>query len=145
MSKKAKKAEVEPRIPLKDLKLGMRVFWNDPNDDISSCYGKIIDLPDPDEVNNNDDGVIGIEYKDAGGGVINAYLSELSLSPRNPEKKYILTGDIIHAGRVEVSARSLEEAIDKAEDGDFKVVDEVNKDMKFEFCGDEDGGVQVSE
>jgi hypothetical protein len=59
--------------------------------------------------------------------------------------KYILTGDIAHAGRVEVEAESLEEALAKADDGDFEVVDEDGKNLGFEFCGDTDGGVEIVE
>lgn len=57
--------------------------------------------------------------------------------------KYILTGDIRHAGRVEVEADNLEEALEKADDGDFEVLDEGGKDLAFDFCGDNEGGVEI--
>lgn len=55
--------------------------------------------------------------------------------------KYVLTGDIRYAGRIEVGAETLEEALAKADDGDFEVLDQGKADA-FDFCGDEDGGVE---
>jgi hypothetical protein len=60
-------------------------------------------------------------------------------------RTYILTGDINHAGRVEVEADSLEEALSKADDGDFEVLDEDGKNLGFDFCGDTEGGVEIVE
>jgi hypothetical protein len=56
---------------------------------------------------------------------------------------YYLTGDIVHAGVVLVEADSLDEAIAKAEAGEFEVHDEAGKDLAFTFCGDTDGGVEI--
>lgn len=51
---------------------------------------------------------------------------------------FILTGDIRHPGRIKVEAASLEEAVKKAEDGDFEVYDESHKILAFDWNGDED-------
>jgi uncharacterized membrane protein len=56
---------------------------------------------------------------------------------------YILTGDIRHAGRVRVEATTPEEALDAAAAGTFAVVEEAGRNLAFEFCGDEEGGVEV--
>ena len=59
---------------------------------------------------------------------------------------YILTGDILHAGRVAVEADNLTDAIAKAEAGDFtEVVDEDGKSLGFVLCGDLDGGAEAEE
>ena len=52
------------------------------------------------------------------------------------EKTFILMGDILHAGRVAVQASSLKEALDKADDGDFEVFDETEKQLGFSWNGD---------
>jgi hypothetical protein len=60
-----------------------------------------------------------------------------------PMARFILTGDITHAGRVEVNAKNLQGAIRKAEQGDFmRVVEETQKQLGFIFCGDTEGGVE---
>jgi hypothetical protein len=59
--------------------------------------------------------------------------------------KFILTGDILHAGKVAVEADTLDEAIEKAETGDFEVWDEQHKMLGFTFCEDNEGGVEVME
>ena len=51
-------------------------------------------------------------------------------------KRFIFTGDIQHPGRVSVKAKTLEEALKKAEDGDFDVYDESNDCLAFEWNGD---------
>lgn len=51
---------------------------------------------------------------------------------------FILMGDVLHAGKIRVEASSLEEAIRKAEDGDFEVYDESGKNLAFDWNGDED-------
>lgn len=49
--------------------------------------------------------------------------------------KFHLTGDILHAGVVEVEADDIEAAIDKAtEERDFVVIDEQGKDLGFVFA-----------
>ena len=49
---------------------------------------------------------------------------------------FTLVGDILHPGRVTVEAESLEEALDKATDGDFVVFDEQSDALAFEWNGD---------
>ena len=67
--------------------------------------------------------------------------------PKKEEKLkvFVLTGDIMHAGRVRVTAVNLEEALQLAEEGDFSVVGEETRNLGFNFCGDEDGGVEERE
>ena len=48
---------------------------------------------------------------------------------------FILTGDIIHSGRVRVVADSQEEALKKAERGEFEVYEEHQKNLAFSFDG----------
>lgn len=50
--------------------------------------------------------------------------------------KYILTGDILHPGRIKVEANSPEEAIAKAEVGDFLVYDEMQRHLAFDHNGE---------
>jgi hypothetical protein len=57
--------------------------------------------------------------------------------------RYILIGDITHAGRVTAEGATLEDAIQAASDGDFEVLDEDNKNLGFDFCGDTDGGAEL--
>ena len=52
-------------------------------------------------------------------------------------KDFILTGDIRHPGKIKVTAETLEEALKKADDGDFVVYDEMNKCLAFDWNGDE--------
>jgi hypothetical protein len=52
--------------------------------------------------------------------------------------KFILTGDIIQAGKVSVIAATKEEAIAKAEAGDFDKIIETSKPYGFNFDGDDD-------
>jgi hypothetical protein len=56
--------------------------------------------------------------------------------------RFILTGDIIHAGRVSVEANTLTGALRLAAKGDFTVFEETHKGLVFEFCGDTEGGVE---
>jgi len=53
-------------------------------------------------------------------------------------KRYYLTGDIAHPGRICVVARSLDEALEKANAGEFTVFDEQNDCLAFDWNGDED-------
>ena len=46
-------------------------------------------------------------------------------------RRYYLTGDILHAGTVTVDATSLDEAIEKAEKGEFEVDDEQGTTLGF--------------
>lgn len=57
--------------------------------------------------------------------------------------EYILVGDITHPGLVVASGRDLDEAVEHAEAGEFKVWNEANKHLIFEFCGGTDGGAEV--
>jgi hypothetical protein len=56
--------------------------------------------------------------------------------------QFMLVGDIRHAGRVEVDAASLAEALDKADAGDFVVHDEQGRLLAFDWNGD-DGTVEI--
>ena len=47
--------------------------------------------------------------------------------------KFIFTGDIKHAGRVEVEAGNKEEAHDKLKKGDFKVYEEESRNLEFDW------------
>ncbi len=62
----------------------------------------------------------------------------------SPRKRFILTGDILHPGRVVIEARDLDEALRRAADGDFEVYDESKKQLGFEWNGDPDT-VEVEE
>lgn len=53
-------------------------------------------------------------------------------------KRFILVGDIRHPGKVVVEANDLDEAIKKADDGDFEVYDEHSKPLAFDWNGDKD-------
>ncbi len=53
-------------------------------------------------------------------------------------KTFILVGDILHAGRVQVNAKTFDEALKKAEAGDFVVFNETSKGLGFEWNGDDD-------
>ena len=46
-------------------------------------------------------------------------------------KSFILTGDLIYCGKVEVFAETKEEAILKAEDGEFSVFERYPDDVMF--------------
>lgn len=59
------------------------------------------------------------------------------------EKTFTFTGDIKFPGRVSVKARTLEEAIIKADTGEFTVFDKSNKHLAFDWNGDKDT-VEVS-
>jgi hypothetical protein len=54
------------------------------------------------------------------------------------EKRYILMGDIAHPGKISVIASSLDEALEKADAGEFVVFDEQNDCLAFDWNGDED-------
>jgi hypothetical protein len=62
----------------------------------------------------------------------------LSLDRRKEMPRYILTGDILRAAKVSVEADSQEEAIQKAEDGDFTIYEEYHGTDGFSFDGDDD-------
>ena len=51
-------------------------------------------------------------------------------------KTYILVGDICHPGRITVQAETLEEAVEKADEGDFVVYDEDGKNLAFTWNRD---------
>ena len=57
-------------------------------------------------------------------------------------KTYILTGDVIHAGRVEVKANSLTEAVEKAEAGSCELM-EFDRHFLFDWNGDDDSVEEV--
>ena len=60
-------------------------------------------------------------------------------------KKFYLTGDILKPGVVEVEAETLDEALEKAEQGEFRVYDEQDSCMGFTWCGDDEGGVHIED
>jgi len=62
---------------------------------------------------------------------------EATNSAEQKQKRFILTGDIKHPGRIAVNASTLEEALRKAEDGEFSVYDESHKILAFEWNGDQ--------
>lgn len=51
--------------------------------------------------------------------------------------KYLLTGDIRHAGRVAVEADTPDEAVRKAAEGEFEVFDEMHRCLAFDHNGEE--------
>lgn len=56
--------------------------------------------------------------------------------------KFRLYGDICHPGIVEVEADTLDQALDRATDGEFKIIDEQHNCLAFHFAGtalDENG------
>ncbi len=53
-------------------------------------------------------------------------------------KRFILIGDILHPGKIIVEAKDLDEALKKADDGDFAIYDESGKCLAFDWNGDED-------
>ena len=57
---------------------------------------------------------------------------------RDTERKFLLMGDIAHAGRVRVRACTPAEAVVKAEAGDFEIYEEQGSQCGFKF----DGGVE---
>ena len=61
---------------------------------------------------------------------------------------YYLVGDIRHPGKVVVVADLPQEAIDKAENGEFEVFDESSKHLAFDWGGgifdDEDNEVDMA-
>jgi hypothetical protein len=61
-------------------------------------------------------------------------------------KTYCLSGDLRVAATVKVTAATEDEAVAKAERGEFdEVVEEIRKDMGFEFNGEvQEGGAAVS-
>lgn len=50
--------------------------------------------------------------------------------------RFILTGDILHPGKVAVVADTLEEAASLAEKGEFEIVDEQNRHLAFDWGGE---------
>lgn len=52
--------------------------------------------------------------------------------------RYILTGDIHRSAKVSVEADSSEEAIQKAQNGDFTIYEEFKHADGFTFDGDDD-------
>jgi hypothetical protein len=59
-------------------------------------------------------------------------------------KTFILTGDVCHPGKVQIRAKTLNEALAKAEKGEFTVYDEQNECLAFDWNGDE-SSVEVEE
>lgn len=55
-----------------------------------------------------------------------------------PERRYLLSGDVTHAARVSAAATSEDEAIRKAEAGDFIIEERVEKGATFRFDGGDD-------
>ena len=55
-----------------------------------------------------------------------------------PLRKFILVGDIRHAGRVSTRARTLEQALDQLARHDFTVEDEQGRDLAFDWNEDPD-------
>jgi hypothetical protein len=53
-------------------------------------------------------------------------------------KRYFLMGDIAHPGKVSVIADSLDEALKKADAGEFTVFDEQGDCLAFDWNGDAD-------
>jgi hypothetical protein len=53
-------------------------------------------------------------------------------------RRWFLVGDIAHPGRICVVAYNLDEALDKANQGEFVVFDEQNDCLAFDWNGDED-------
>lgn len=49
---------------------------------------------------------------------------------------FLLTGDIAHAGVIAVEAETVDEALDKAEAGEFVVHDETDSCLAFTWDGD---------
>lgn len=59
--------------------------------------------------------------------------------PHNlPLRKYVLVGDIRHAGRVSTVARTLDQAVQQAQHQMFTVEDEQKKDLAFDWNEDPD-------
>ena len=56
-------------------------------------------------------------------------------SPK-PSKLYKLKGDILHPGAIEVKAKSLNNALDLAEDGIFTIKRESDRHLTFEWDGE---------
>lgn len=52
-------------------------------------------------------------------------------------KTFRLVGDICHPGTITVQADTPEEAVEKADQGDFVVEDEENKNLEFKWNHDE--------
>lgn len=57
------------------------------------------------------------------------------MAKRKKNQVFVLCGDIIRAGRVLVRAKDKDEAIRKAEAGDFQVHDEAKRGASFVFDG----------
>jgi len=62
----------------------------------------------------------------------------LAPGPEQPLRRYILTGDILHPGRICVEARSLNEALRAAGDGKFVVYGEQGDCLAFNWNGEPD-------
>lgn len=52
--------------------------------------------------------------------------------------RFIIVGDICHPGRIDVEADTLDEALDKAEAGQFVVHDKQDDCLAFTWNGDVD-------
>ncbi len=62
--------------------------------------------------------------------------------------KFYLTGDILHPGIIEVEADTLDDAINKAECGEFAIWEEQDNYLAFDWAGqaeDADGHELVGE
>ena len=61
--------------------------------------------------------------------------------------RYLLTSDIRHPGKIEVEAATLDQALDRADDGDSEVSDEQGKPLVFDWGGiaEDDHGNDVSD
>ena len=49
---------------------------------------------------------------------------------------YILVGEIRHPGRIEVEADTLDQALEKADNGEFVIYDEQNNCLAFDWNTD---------
>ena len=57
-------------------------------------------------------------------------------------KRFMITGDICHAGRIDVEADSLGEALLKAASGEFVVHEEAANVLAFQWDGNEEEVVE---
>jgi hypothetical protein len=62
-----------------------------------------------------------------------------------PTRRYLLSGDVTQAARVSTEAATREEAVRKAEAGDFVIEERVEKGADFTFDGDLDEHIEEIE